>query len=120
MNDLVELLDESDRLEVFVSAILIGDPLSRLPRVVEVQHGGDGIHAQAVDMVLVQPEHRAGKQEGADFIAPEIVNQGPPVLMLALAWILMFVKARAVEERSPWPSLGKCPPAQSRMTPMPA
>ena len=107
MDDLVELLDESDRLQVFVSPILIGDPLARLPRVVEVQHGGDGVHAQAVDMVLVQPEHRAGKQEGADFIAPEIVNQGAPVLMLALARVLMLVKARAVEERESVAILGE-------------
>ena len=107
MDDLVELLDEGDRLQVFVSAILIGNPLARLPRIVEVEHGGDGIHAQAVDMVLVQPEHRTGKQEGADFVAPEIVNQGAPVLMLALAGILMLVKARAIEERESVAILGE-------------
>src|SRR5271157_3882144 len=99
MDDLIKLLDEGDRLQVFMTPELIGDPLARLPRVVQVEHGGDGIHAQAVDMVLVQPEHRTGEQESAAFIAPEIVNQGAPVLMFALARILMLVKASAVEER---------------------
>jgi len=50
------LLDEGDRLQVFMTPELIGDPLARLPRVVQVEHGGDGIHAQAVEMVLIQPE----------------------------------------------------------------
>ena len=107
MDDLVELLDEGDCLQVFVSAVLIGDPLSRLAGIVQVEHGGDGIHAQAVDMVFVQPEHRTGKEEGADFIAPKIVNQGAPVLVLALARILMLVKARAVEVRKSVAILGE-------------
>src|SRR5271165_7278124 len=99
MDNLIKLFDEGDRLQVFMTPELIGDPLARLPRVVQVEHGGDGVHAKAVDMVLVQPEHGAGEQKSADFIAPEIVNQGAPVLMFALARILMLVKARAVKER---------------------
>ena len=107
MDDLVELLEEAHCLKVLVSSILIGDPLTGLSRVIEVHHGGDRIHAQTVDMILVQPEHRAGKQEGPDFVASEIVNQSAPVLMFALARILVLVKARAIEERESVAILGE-------------
>ena len=35
MDDLIKLLDEGDRLQVFMTPELIGDPLARLPRVVQ-------------------------------------------------------------------------------------
>ena len=52
----VQLPEESDRLEVLASAELVGDPLARLTRVVEVQHRRDGVDPQAVDVVAVEPE----------------------------------------------------------------
>src|SRR5271165_32744 len=58
-------------------------------------------------MILVKPEQRAGKQEGAHFIALVIVNQGAPILMFSLARVCMLVKVRAVEERESVPILGE-------------
>jgi hypothetical protein len=43
--DLVEPLEELDRLEVLVAAEDVGDPLAGLPRVVEIDHRGHGVDA---------------------------------------------------------------------------
>ena len=50
MRDVVELAEKVDRVEVLAAAVPVGHPLARLARIVEVQHGRDGIHAQAVDV----------------------------------------------------------------------
>ncbi len=53
MQDLVELLEERDGLEVLATAVLVGDPLARLARVVQVQHRRDRVDPQAVGVVLL-------------------------------------------------------------------
>ena len=53
--EFVEALQEVDGFEVLAAPMAVGDPFARLTRVVEVQHGGDGIHAQAVDVKFAQP-----------------------------------------------------------------
>ena len=65
VDDLVEPLEEGDRLQVLAAAVAVGHPLARLARVVEVEHRGDRVHAQAVDVVLVEPEERVGDEEVA-------------------------------------------------------
>jgi len=60
VGDFVHTLEEIDGLNVFAATEFIGDPLAGLARVVEVKHGGDGVHAKAVDMVLVEPEESVG------------------------------------------------------------
>ena len=60
VRDVVEFFQKFNRLEVFAPAELVGDPLARLARVIEVKHRGHGIHAQAVDVEPVAPEQRVG------------------------------------------------------------
>jgi len=43
--------------EVLAPAMYVRDPPPALAGVVEVEHGRDGVHAQAVGVVAVQPEH---------------------------------------------------------------
>ena len=64
---LVEAAEEVDGFEIFASAEFVGNPLALLARIVEIEHGGDGVHAQAVDVIFVEPEHGARHQEAADF-----------------------------------------------------
>ena len=64
--ELVELLEEVDRLEVLVAAVDVGDPLAGLPRVVEVEHRGHGVDPEAVDVVALEPEQGVAEQEVAD------------------------------------------------------
>jgi len=56
VGDFVHALYEIDSMEIFAAAELIGNPFAGLAGVIEIKHGSDGVHAQAVDVVLVEPE----------------------------------------------------------------
>ena len=99
VDDLVELLEERDRLEVLAAAELVRDPFALAARVVEVQHRGDRVDADPVDVVLAQPEQGVGDQEVADLVAPEVEHQRAPVRMGAAPRIGVLVERRAVEPR---------------------
>ena len=88
-------------------------------RVIQIQHRCDGVHAQPVDVVLLQPEHRVRDQEGADLVAAVVEDQRAPIAMLALARIGVLVQGGAVEECQAVRVLGKCAGTQSTITPMP-
>ena len=107
VRQLVEAPQEIDGLQVLVAAVLVGDPLAGLARVIEVQHGGDGVHAQAVDVILLQPEQRVRDQERAHLVAAVVEDQGAPVAMLALARIGVLVERGAVEEHQAVRVLGE-------------
>ncbi len=53
---LVHAPQEADGFDIFLSAVLVGNPLAVLARVVEIEHGGDGVDAQTVDVIPVEPE----------------------------------------------------------------
>ena len=97
VDGLVERAQELDRLEVLVAAVLVRDPLARLARVVEVEHRRDRVDAQAVDVVLVEPEQRAREQEAAHLVAAVVEDVAVPVGVEALARIGVLVEVRAVE-----------------------
>ena len=59
MNQDVQVFQQRDGTDVFVSAEPIGNPFSFFPSVIEIEHRSDGIHTQAVDMVAIQPKERA-------------------------------------------------------------
>ena len=98
-NDAAEFLQESDRLQVLAPAVAVGHPLALAAAVVAVEHRGDGIHAQPVDVVALQPVQRAADQEAAHLGAAEIVEQRVPVGLVALARVGMLVERGAVEAR---------------------
>ena len=80
---------------------LLGIHSPLLAGVVEVEHGGDRVHAQAVDVILVEPEQRAGEQEAAHLVAPEVEDVRFPLGMEALARVGVLVEMRAVEVGEP-------------------
>jgi len=89
--DLVHAAQEGNGLKVLAAAIDVRQPLPVFAAIVAVEHRGDGIHAQAVDAVAFDPEQRVADQVVADFTAAEVVDQGAPVLMHALARVGMLV-----------------------------
>ena len=97
MRDLVELLEERDGVEVLVAAELVGHPLARLARVVEVEHRGDGVDADAVRVVLAQPVQRVGDEEVAHLVAAVVEDQRAPVGVRAAARVGVLVERGAVE-----------------------
>ena len=97
ISQLVGGLQETDRLVVLVAAIGIGQPLARLAGIIEIEHRGDGIDAQTVDMVAVEPVERAGGEEVSHLTTAEIIDGRVPVGMEAAARIGIFIERPAIE-----------------------
>ena len=77
--------------------MLVGDPLAVPARVVEVEHRRDGVDAQAVDVVAVEPEHGARHQERAHLVAAVVEDAALPLGVEALARVGVLEEMRAVE-----------------------
>ena len=97
MHDFVDLAQERDGREVLAAAELVRHPLAGLAGVVEVEHRGDGVDAQAVDVELLEPVQRVGHQEVADLVAAEVEDERAPVGVLTLAGVGVLVQRGAVE-----------------------
>ncbi|MFK4686340.1 hypothetical protein ABIF39_008097 [Bradyrhizobium diazoefficiens] len=97
----VEAAQERDRLDVLPSAILVRNPGAGRTAVVEIEHRCDGIDAQAVDRVALQPEQRVRHQEVRHFGAAVIVDQRAPVEVPALQRVGVLVERGAVEAAEP-------------------
>ena len=95
----VEVAQEADRLEVLAAAVDVGNPFALAAAVVAIEHRGHRIDAQPIDVKMLQPVERAGDQEALHFAAAEIVDEGVPVLMEALARVVVLVERGAVEAR---------------------
>ncbi len=93
----VHLLEELHRLEVLPAAVDVRRPLAVLARVVEVEHRGDRVDAQAVDVELLQPVERVRDEEVAHLLAAEVEDVGAPVRVLAAGGVRVLVQRRAVE-----------------------
>ena len=92
----VELLEKGNRFEVLATAVLVGDPIPFFAAVVEIQHRGDRVDSQPIDVILIQPEQGVGSEEIADFVAAVIKNPGSPVGVFALARVGVLVEGGAV------------------------
>ncbi|CAB4849559.1 unannotated protein [freshwater metagenome] len=97
LHDGVEFLQEGDGVEVLATAVAIRDPAAGRARVVEIQHAGDRVDAQSVDVELVEPIQRVGDQKVAHLGAPVVEDVRAPVGVLTLTRVGVFVERRAVE-----------------------
>jgi len=103
VHELVQLLEERHRVEVLASAERVRHPLAFLARVVEVEHRGDGVDANAVGVELAQPEERVREQEVLHLGAAEVEDVRAPVVVLAPARVGVLVERGAVEAHEcPW------------------
>ena len=100
MSGRIQRAQEIDGLEILASAVPVRHEVL-LPPEVQVQHGSDGIDAQAVEVEFLQPVAGAGKQESAHFVPLVIEDQRAPVAVLGLARIVILVQCGAVEIRQP-------------------
>ena len=99
VQDLVQLLQERDRLEVLAAAERVRHPLALLARVVEVEHRRDRVDAEPVGVVLAQPVERVREQEVPHLVAAEVEDERAPVGVRAAPRVLVLVERRAVEAR---------------------
>ena len=84
MHQLVGKLEVGDRLHIRIQGevpVVIGEV--RAQRMVMVEHGGHAIKAEAVEVVLVQPEFQVGEQEVDDLILAVVEALGIPCQMVA-------------------------------------
>ena len=120
MDQDIQVFQQRDGSDVFMPAELIGNPFSFFPSIIEIEHRGDGIHAQAVDMVAIQPKEPAVQKEVPDLDAIVIEDAAVPVRMVAEPWVGMIVEMRPVELGEPMRIVWKVRGVQSISTPIPA
>ena len=92
----VHLLQEGHRVQIDVAAVLVGGEVAA-PSIVQVQHGGHGVHPDAVHMVLLKEQAGGGDQEALHLVGGIVEDQGAPVGMLGHALLLALKLVGAVE-----------------------
>ena len=97
MHRLRQLFQELYRFQVLAPAVFVRQPAPIRATVIEIEHRGDRINAQAINVAFLNPEERVGDQKIAHRIAPIVEDVRAPIWMLAFAWIEMFIECRAVE-----------------------
>ena len=97
VTNFVEAFQEIDGVEIFAAAVNVRDPLAGFPRIIEIKHRSHGVHAQAVDVIFVEPEKRVADKKIAHFVAAEVENERAPILLFALARVHVLVEIGAVE-----------------------
>ena len=95
----VHVAHEIDRLEILASAVAVGNPFAGGTRVVEIEHRGDSVDAQAVEVELGQPVACRGEQERAHLRPAVVEHVRAPVGMASDAGVGVLVERRAVEVR---------------------
>jgi len=56
VSDFVHATEKIDGVKILAPAIAIRDPFAGLAGVIEIEHGSNGVHAQAVNVIFVEPE----------------------------------------------------------------
>ena len=93
----VELLEEVHDLEVLPPAVDVRLPLAVLARVVQVEHRGDRVDPEPVDVELLQPVERVGDEEVAHLGTAVVEHERAPLRVLAPAGVGVLVQGLAVE-----------------------
>ena len=91
------MAEKFNGLQIFMAAEFVGDPLPRLFAIVEIQHGGNGVDTQPVDMVLVRPIQSVCDQKVGYLMLAIVKYFSSPVRMLSLAGIGIFIGGSSVE-----------------------
>jgi hypothetical protein len=93
----VGFLEQPDRLQVLASAVDVGDPLPVGAGVVQVEHRGDRVDAQAVGVELLEPVEGVGDEEVAHLAPAEVEDVGAPVGLVAATGVRVLIESEAVE-----------------------
>ena len=93
----IQMLQKLYCLQVFLSAVDVRHPLSVIFSIIQIQHRGHCVHADAVCMINLCPVQGIGNQEVFHLRPAVIVDQSAPVGMAALPGIQMLIQAGAVK-----------------------
>src|SRR5580704_15308484 len=84
----IEILQQTDELDIFPAAEVIGDPFSGGATVITIEHRRYRIDAEPIYMKCIDPPERRRNQETANLSATGVVDKGVPVAVETLARIL--------------------------------
>ena len=99
LEDRIQMFQELDSFQVFISAVDIGYPFAVIFPIIQVKHGGHGVHTDPIGMILFCPEQRVGDQEIFHLRTSIIVDQSSPVRVHPLSGIQMLIQTCAVKIR---------------------
>src|SRR5258708_39361992 len=86
-----------NRVYFSLPAVTIRHPFTLTPPIIKIQHRGDRIDAETVDMVFVKPEQGIADQKTLDLMASIVEHEGIPVRLLGLPRIGVLIKMRTIE-----------------------
>ncbi len=93
----VQMLQELHRIEVLVAAVDVPRCILALTTIIEVEHGGHGIHTDTIGMITVCPEHRTADEEVRHLVLTVVEGQGAPVRVARKTWIRILIETRPIE-----------------------
>ena len=91
------MAEKFNGLQILVFPIFVGNPFTVISSVVQIQHGGNGINAESVYMIKIDPVKGVRDQKVFYFIFCVIEYLGAPVRMFSLSRISIFIKRFAVK-----------------------
>src|SRR2546423_12157220 len=97
MNDRVEFAYEVDGFEVLAPAVLVRNPAPGGATVIEVEHRGDGVNTESVNVALAEPEERVCDEKISDLVASVVEDERAPVGVLAESRVCVIVECGAGE-----------------------
>src|SRR5208282_2011631 len=103
----VQAPQEINGFEVFAAPEAIWNPVALPSTVVEIDHGGDGIYPQPIDMVLIEPEQGVAQKVIRHFAPAVVENQRIPISVAALARVGVLIERRAVKVCQPMRIIGE-------------
>ena len=98
-NHVVQVPQEVDGFQVLATAMAVGHPFTGLARIIAIQHGGHCVHAQAIDVEMLEPVQGRREHETVDLGAAQVVDQRVPVLVKAFQGVGVFVQRGTVKLR---------------------
>src|SRR5678816_4042474 len=99
MGDMIELSEKFDRLQIFPAPVLVGDPLTVATRVIKIEHRGDRIDPQPVNVKALAPIEGVRQQKVTHFMPPVIEDQRAPILVRAFSGVFMLVQRSPIKAR---------------------
>src|SRR5487761_1992465 len=93
----VQLAQKLDRFEILSAAEAVRNPLSLLSRVVEVEHGRNGVDPQAIRVVRREPVLGGGREKAPDLVPAIVEDVALPVRMESLPGVRVLIQMRSVE-----------------------
>ena len=93
------MLEKFNGFQVFIAAVTVGNPTAVIPAVIQIEHGGDGIHPESVHMVFFHPVYGVGNEEIVYLILAVIKYLGSPVRVFPFSGIGIFIERFSVKFR---------------------